>query len=119
MTLTFQSNYDRNTSQNMTQEILFPNSHTKPKISQNLLQKYTNIAVNPQIHSGWPHIQNTRILAVDIFRAIVKGYTYERITMDFKEMGVRVTKIELEDAFNFTLSWLNEASNEREKKASK
>lgn len=104
---------------NMTEEILFPKSHTKPKIPQNLLQKYTNIVVSPQIRSGRPHIQNTRILAVDIFRANVKGYTYDRLIMDFKEMGVKVTKRELEDAFNFTLSWLNEASNEREKKASK
>lgn len=101
----------------MTQDILFPETGERLPIPPSyLLAKFKSITTTPEIHSGLPHIKNTRILAADIFRAIVKGYSYERILMDFKEIGVSVSKRDLEDAFNFTVSWLNKTINEEQRK---
>jgi len=53
----------------MTLQVLFPENNSIPQIPNKLFQDFPNIVSDPEIHSGWPHIKGTRILAMDIFRA--------------------------------------------------
>lgn len=78
-----------------------------PRIPKKLIRSYPAIAISPRIRSGWPHIKNTRILATDIFRAQVKGSTYATLLEDFRGMGVKINKEAFEQAYGFTIEWLN------------
>ncbi len=46
------------------------------------------------------------MLALDIFRARIKGYSPQNIIMQFKEMDVNITLEQLNQAFSFTVEWL-------------
>ena len=89
----------------MLDQILFPNGDTVPPIPAKFQTAFPHIITDPGIHAGWPHIKGTRILAIDIFRAQVKGYSFNKMLMDFKEMGITVSEIELKEAFKFILEW--------------
>ena len=96
----------------MTLQILYPEGKSIPTIPRNLITNFSNIICDSDIHSGWPHIKGTRILATDIFRSQVQGYSLNNMIMEFKEMGVLVSKEQLEEAFLFTLEWLRYSLNE-------
>lgn len=97
-------------------QVFFPKENSLPSIATKLLNQFPNIAIDPDIHSGWPHIKGTRVLATDILRAQIQGYSLETMIMEFKEMGVKVTKEQLVEACRFTIKWMNYLD---EKKASK
>lgn len=91
-----------------------------PPVPKKLLLDYPNIAINPEIHSGLPHIKGTRILAFDIFRSQVKGHSINSMILDFKTMGVIVSEKQLEEAVRFTLDWLHDIIHgQKTSKASK
>ena len=78
-----------------------------PKIPKKIIESYPYIVIDQSVNSGWPHIKNTRILATDIFKAQVKGYSYNSLIEDFKSMGVQINKKALEQAYMFTIEWLH------------
>ena len=80
----------------MALQILFPEKKQLPIIPKRLFSQFPNIVSDPGIHSGWPHIKGTRILAPDIFRAQVQGYSLDKMIMEFSEMGVKITEKQLE-----------------------
>lgn len=91
----------------MTQmQVLFSESGQIPQLKRNLISKYPDISTDPAIQGGWPIIKSTRVLAFDIFRARIKGYSSQDIIMQFKEMDVHLTLEQLNQAFSFTLEWL-------------
>ena len=85
---------------------LFNEGKTVPIVPNKLLKSFTYIATDPAVRSGWPHIKNTRILVTDIFRAQVKGNSPEALLKDFEEMGVKVKRSALDEAYRFTVEWL-------------
>lgn len=87
-----------------------------PYLPKELLEKFSSISTDPKIHSGWPHIKGTRILATHVFRAQVKGYSFESMLRDFRKMDVKLTKIELEEAYRFTIEWLHYLNEKEGKK---
>ncbi len=100
-------------------QTLFQETGQIPQFNKNLLSKHPEVSRNSEIQSGWPCIKGTRVRVVDIFRATVKGYTNEKIIMQFKEMEVNLTTKQLNDAFNFTLEWLNDLNARKNKQASR
>lgn len=82
-------------------------------IPSSLFANFPQITTNPDIHSGLPHIKGTRILATDVFRAQIQGYSFDQMLMEFKEMEVPVSKSQLEQAFSFTVELLH-LFNEKE-----
>lgn len=86
---------------------LFQDIGNMPQLKKSLLSKYPYVAMDPEIQSGWPCIKETRVRVVDIFRATVKGYSNKKIIMQFKEMDVNLTTEQLNQAFCFTLEWIN------------
>ena len=97
---------------------LFNEGRRVPTIPTELIDSFSYIAVDPKIRSGWPHIVNTRILATDIFKAQVKGITHESLLADFKDLGVKIDKKALEEAFIFTLRWMHYLDEKETSKAS-
>jgi len=90
----------------MLNKILFPEGDVIPQLPIDLQTEFPHIITDQEIHAGWPHIKGTRILAIDIFRAQVKGYSFSKMIMDFKEMGITVSEKELLEAFRFIVEWL-------------
>ncbi len=88
-------------------QALFQELGVIPQLNKNLLSKYPDIAIDPEIQSGWPCIKGTRVRVIDIFRATVKGYSNKKIIMQFQEMDVKLTNEQLNQAFSFTLEWIN------------
>lgn len=76
-------------------------------LPSSLYVKYPHITTDAGVHSGLPHIKNTRILTSDVFRAQIQGYSLNQMLMEFKEIGVPVSKQELEEAIGFTIELLN------------
>ncbi len=104
----------------MLNQILSQEGDLIPSIPTSLQATFPHIVTDPAIHAGWPHIKGTRILAVDVFRAQVKGYSSTQMIMEFKEMGVSVSEKELDEAFRFTLEWLRDSTHgKKSSKASK
>lgn len=97
-------------------QIFYPEGNTAPQIPNTLMSKFPDISCDPQVHDGWPHIKGTRILATDILRGQIQGYSPETMLMEFNQMGIKVTKTQLLEAQNFTIAWLYQLN---EKKASK
>ena len=88
--------------------VLFPTGKYEANLHvNNIFSKYPNVVSDYKIHSGWPHIKGTRILASDIFRAVAKGSTYNDLIMDFKQMDISVSKGALEEAVRFTIDLLH------------
>lgn len=77
------------------------------KLPSSFVNRFPNINLDPNIHSGRPHIKGTRVLAADIFKAnAIKGYSLGKIRMEFKEMGIDLDEKILDEAISFTLSLL-------------
>lgn len=76
-------------------------------VPRSLFVKYPHITTDPDVHSGLPHIKNTRITTSDVFRGQIQGYSLDQMLMEFKEIGVPVSKKELEEAIGFTIELLN------------
>ena len=101
-------------------QILFPETISLPFVPNKLFQQFPNISSDPDIHAGWPVIKGTRILATDIFRAQVRGDSTDELIMQFKEMGIKnVTKNILNEAFRFTLKWMESLDEKKAKKISR
>lgn len=101
-------------------QVLFPETITLPYISKNLFQQFPNITSDPKIHAGWPVIKGTRILATDIFRAQVEGHSVSELTMQFKEMGIKnISKDILNEAFRFTIKWMNSLDEKKSLRTSR
>lgn len=83
-----------------------------PKFPINIWKIYPNIISDPQIHSGWPSIKGTRIIATDILRSQVEGYSLDAMIMEFKQIGATVTKKMLQEAIDFSIDWLHFLKNE-------
>lgn len=86
---------------------LFSEGKSAPAVPQKIIKSFRYISIDPQIRSGWPHIKNTRILVTDVFKAQVKGSSFESLLSDFKEMGIKIDKKALEEAYMFTIEWLH------------
>lgn len=106
---------EHDTMKNINQ-ILFSEGDTIPHIPTKFQTEYPHIVTDPGIHAGWPHIKGSRILATDIFQAQVKRYSYSKMIMDFKDMGITVTEKELYEAFMFTLAWIQNTTDGKETK---
>lgn len=87
-------------------QVFFPENNILPFLSRQLFDRFPYITSDPTIHSGWPHIKGTRILASDILRGIIQGYSLETMIMQFKEMGIKVSKEALIEACKFTVEWM-------------
>lgn len=94
-------------------QVFFPEYNTLPFMPKKLFSEYLSIVSDPDIHSGWPHIKGTRILASDVLRAQIQGYSIEAMLMQFQEMGVYVKKEALTEACRFTIEWMH-SLNEKE-----
>ena len=103
----------------MLNQILSPEGDLIPHIPTKFQAEFPHVVSDPHIHGGWPHIKGTRILAMDIFRAQVKGYSFNKMIMDFKEMGIKVSEQELKEAFRFILEWLRYVDEKESAKTSK
>ncbi len=88
-------------------QILFAEGKTKPAIPEKLFHRYPAISSDLKIHSGYPHIKGTRILVLDIFRALMKGTSLNSISKEFKSMNITVKRESLEEAYRFTVDWLH------------
>lgn len=86
---------------------LFTEGKKRPSIPQELFNTFPHISSDPEIRSGWPHIKGTRVLVTDIFRAQIKGYSFDTLLSDLNSMGIKIKKIALEEAYRFTIEWLH------------
>jgi uncharacterized protein (DUF433 family) len=88
-------------------QALFTEGKKKPTIPTKLFTAFPLISSDPAILSGWPHIKGTRVLVTDIFKAQIKGYSYDSLISDFNSMGVKINKSALKEAYLFTIEWLH------------
>lgn len=72
-------------------------------IPSSIFIKYKYITVDPAIQSGRPHIRGTRVIASDVFVAQMEKITLDQLIIDYKRLGINVTKEQLREAFEFTL----------------
>lgn len=100
-------------------QIFFPEQNTLPFMSKKLFSEYPSIKSDPDIHSGWPHIRGTRILASDVLRAQIQGYSIEAMRMQFQEMGVSVKNEALTEACRFTIEWMHILNEKEASKAAR
>ncbi len=83
-----------------------------PKFPINIWNNYPHIISDPEIHGGWPSIKGTRIIATDILRSQIEGYSLDAMIMEFKQIGATVTKEMLQEAIDFSIDWLHFLKNE-------
>lgn len=100
-------------------QVFFPKENTRLSLPKNLFSEYKYISSDPAIHAGWPHIKSTRILASDILRAQIQGYSLDTMILQFKEMGISVTKGALIEACKFTIEWMHILNEKESSKATK
>lgn len=101
-------------------QVLFPEKTNLPYLSNNLLQQFPEIVSDPNIHSGWPVIKGTRILATDIFRAQVEEHSAEELILQFKEIGIKhITSNIINEAVRFTLKWMSSLDEKKSQKTSR
>ncbi len=100
-------------------QVFFPEESKLPYLPKSLFSKYGCIVSDPAIHSSWPHIKGTRILASDILRAQIQGYSLQKMIMQFKEMGISVDKEALIEACKFTIEWMHLLNEKKSPKTSK
>jgi uncharacterized protein (DUF433 family) len=98
----------------MTATQIFNQGSTEiPNFPINIWRNYPHIISDPEIHSGWPSIKGTRIIATDILRSQIEGYTLDAMLMEFKQLGAKVTKEMLQEAIDFSIDWLHFLKNEK------
>lgn len=94
-------------------QILDSRDYIKFLPKSSLLSEYSHIAIDPLIQGGQPHIKGTRILASEVFIAQLEKISIDKLLLEYKHIGVDVTKDQLREAFKFTLESIARYLNER------
>lgn len=97
-------------------QLLFSQHNKAPNVPDRLLKTYRYISVNKNIHSGWPHIKNTRILTLDVLKASLRENSIDTMLLGYSELGINVKKQAIEEALQFTIDWLHEVNEKTSSK---
>lgn len=100
-------------------QYLIPQGSLPKVIPSYLFKRYTRIASDPDIHSGWPHIRGTRVLTSDVFKNWLQFNQIDRLAKEYKSIGAKVSDNDLNQALEFMIAWMSINLNETKKTVSK
>lgn len=100
-------------------QYLIPEGKFPQNIPNSLFLKFNKISTDPQVHSGWPHIKGTRILASDVLRSFIQYEELGQLIKEYRKMGAHVSSGDLDQALRFMIAWMNLDLNETKSKATK